>query len=394
MRRHLIRDSAAQTKLTSVSGVNRHVNDQTLLLPRGRLWALLAWVLGMLLVAALACPPAPAANRSASGKSALRDCLTHQGVLSQAYERSALVSAYRALPANARLSDCAQGIASQLALGADRGTVSTSAVQRDCVEHGGRLTRAYRRTTLLATLQALSLEARTETRCLIGIYSQMRGRGSRVALRFPRSPVQRTELDRESGAAVTQAMTERFTAFRRARSEADELPARARGFAVNENRRTNDDLVVEQSRRVSFSLRGIWVVGARGSVCAIRNFGGVATGIACDSASQVAEGNPVLAVSPAPKDAGWEIWGAAPDSLSSMTAIERPGRRKVVRLSGNGLALRLPRIPVALTWRSADGHQHYYDTTRVPCGPSRTRCVQLADPVRASARNRRSTRQP
>lgn len=180
-----------------------------------------------------------------------------------------------------------------------------------------------------------------------------------------------------------------FDVFRRERLATDELPPRARAFAENENRRHGGDLAAERTRRVSSGLGGVWLTGAQGQMCAIRNFGGVATGIACDSASQILAGNPLIAISPAPNDVGWDIWGAAPDSLTVITAIQRPGARKSLPISENGFATRLPRIPVALTWRSADGHQHFYDTTRVPCGPSKRLCVQLPDPVRSSSRPER-----
>jgi hypothetical protein len=102
-----------------------------------------------------------------SPKDVRRDCVAHGGALTRAYSASTLRRAARRYPG------CAVGIRSQLAGRVGRrGGTRASSVLRDCGRHG-RLTRRYRAATLRTALRRMPADLRDYTLCRAALRSQL-----------------------------------------------------------------------------------------------------------------------------------------------------------------------------------------------------------------------------
>ena len=102
-----------------------------------------------------------------SPKDVQRDCVKHGGALTRAYSAKTLRQAVRRSPG------CVVGIRSQLAgrVG-KRGSSRASSLLQDCVRHG-RLTRRYRASTLRSGLKHMPRDMRDYTACRAALRSQL-----------------------------------------------------------------------------------------------------------------------------------------------------------------------------------------------------------------------------
>lgn len=328
-------------------------------------------------------PPAAAVTvappKQPASSSVMRDCTEHFGVVTQRHSRTALINAYRALPDTEKLFDCGQGIASALALKRTRGTAGQ--VIDDCLNHGGRLTRAYSPAALLRARRRATREQLAETRCLIGISTQQRQQGSRIRLGLPTRRITTTgPLDQRPGEQVADTLAPVFAPFITAAAGPDTLPDRVRGFLEFLNEQEGRDNVIDRARRAGPLQAKIWAFPARGSFCAVRAVLTATTSV-CNNAAAALAGTPNLAVTGGPRGS-FDIWGTAPDTLPALTVITTPGHKTTRPTTNHGLLINVATLPVTISWTLPDGTTHYFDASRQYCTRNHKPCVRVPDPTR------------
>ncbi len=302
----------------------------------------------------------------------LADCARHHGVLSQRHDPRALLRAYERTPAEVRVaSDCAQSIASQLAVRFGSGGHRVADVYRDCIRHGGRLTRRYDRRTLRRAQRRMPPGLKAGTRCWLGIPSQLLALGvEEVAFHRPvRRP---TALDTAPAADVEAAIAPVTAALRRPRRAGDALPPSVASYLSSN---ADAGFRTESSRRIGPPSRRFWLVVAVGRVCVARQYPR-AIAVGCDLASRYLAGVPLLTVGFRP-DGRYEFYGAAPDVVAAPALVYGSGRARPIALLDGGFLELSPRLASALEWRGEGGAASWLDTSLVPCPPRTSRCIQV-----------------
>jgi hypothetical protein len=337
------------------------------------LFALLAAcsVLGAQSARAATSGPAPEVTRIA------RDCQEHRGTLSRPYPLRHLRAAHRAFwERGLELQSCGQAVASQIALKVGKpGRPRVAAVLEDCLGHGGRLTRRYSLETLERVPGAMTETMRTETRCLVGVYSQ------RNALRGGRDPrIPPRSRPRRGGDLTSEATWRRLAAasavFRREREPRDQPARIVLGTAAAENDESAKGgrpsaLDLHNPRAVGGTGR-IWAFSGQGIICNGLNIVDVAAAVSCVHPDTFAvRGLVSITVTPG----GVTIWGTMPDGIGAVEAITHDRRRISRPVQDNGLDFVLAKVPWLITYRDTNGRRRYIDYTDalclrgLPCGP-------------------------
>jgi hypothetical protein len=315
------------------------------------------------------------------GASPLADCQAHGGVLASRHSDKALMKGYRAIPVQVRVAeDCGQAIASQLEVYGPPSDRPAGVVLRDCLRHGGRLIRRYSRRTLARANRELRGRRRRHTRCLIGILSQLRGLGSKVALTRPQSGSRMGRLAQEDAGGVEAAISQSTKTLRRPVQAQDALKPLVRNFLA-QNIEAGYDL--DQARRVGALGEAMWLVVGRGRVCIARQYGDEAASAACELADDYAAGRPVVVVGARP-DNRHEIYGVIPDFVRGPVLVFGDGRRHHLNATSNAIFFKADRLPSLLTWVDGSGRRDWLDTTRTVCAPEGNHCLQV--PALRSAR--------
>ncbi|MEA2170629.1 MAG: hypothetical protein QOF76_3929 [Solirubrobacteraceae bacterium] len=307
----------------------------------------------------------PAAARAAAP---LDDCHKNHGIVAGQYPVPTLRNAYFAIPTDERVSDdCGQAIASQVAaLNGQAGGRQAGAVLDDCTRHGGRLTQKFAPHALARAARGMTKQRREETRCLVGILSQLRARGKAVAISRPTQGVPQGDYAGQTGAELQDSMKKFTAALRRPVLPSDKLPDKLAGFLAFNNNRYGTGYEVNQVRRVGPDGSAVWLVTGNDAVCAGREIGGDADAqVTCEPPDAWAHGVPALAVN-SRRDGTQEIWGVIPDAVDTPTVLFGGGRNRLLTFDGTGVFDESLSLPGAVSWEIKKT-RHWYDPTLTPC---------------------------
>lgn len=340
-------------------------------------WRLLPTMrLAVGLLALLLLVPAPA---SAARPKPLRDCQRHDGIVAGSYTARELTEAYDAIrPARRVASNCGQSIASHLAaLDGPRGGRDARDVLDDCTRHGGRLTRRFAPHALLRAARIMTDARREQTRCRVGIFSQLRARKRAVAIQPARRSRVRGPYDDQTGVELRDSLKPFTEALRRGPLNSDLPPENLFDFVTERNDRRDAGFDIFSFRRVGPDETPVWLVTADGRMCGLRWYGPtVQPGITCKSANRWAKGTAALRVR-AHDDGTNDIWGVAPDAMEDGTLLFGASERsRELVAEGNGVLDELSELPGAVEYDSLDGGQQWFDATRKPCSEG---CVSVPD---------------
>jgi hypothetical protein len=318
-------------------------------------------VVALLLAAAL---PAAAHARSA----VLSDCHRNDGIVGKQYSVPALRAAYREIPKAQRVSsDCGQSIASHVAaLDGARGGRQSGAVLDDCTRHGGRLTRRFAPHALTRAAGLMTSARREQTRCLIGIYSQLRARGRPVAFAQPGRTKVKGPYDAQTGESLRSSLA-KFTAALRANAVPyDTPPQNVLDLLDRRNKQRDDGFDFFSVRRVGPDETAVWLVTANGRMCGIRWYGNtIHPDLKCVSANRWAKGEGMLALR-GHSDHTYDVWGVIPDDFADGELLFGEGTTRPLNTAPNGALDELEELPGAVQWSTGEG-MSWFDTTREPC---------------------------
>lgn len=307
-----------------------------------------------LLLLVLLALAAPATSHAAKPKP-LTDCARNDGVVAGKHSVKALKAAYRAIPVERRISDdCGQSIASHLAaLRGLKGGRQAGAVLEDCTRHGGRLTQRFAPHALARAARLMSTARREQTRCLIGILSQLRARGRPVAVSTPprRSAVKGPYAE-QSGFELREALAPFTAALRRNAEPSDGVPENVLDELVRRNEERDAGYDVFSVRRVGPGDTAVWLVTANGKMCAMRWYGDtIAPDFMCLNANRWAKGEGLLDLRPH-SDATHDVWGVIPDGFDDGTLLfGRGDRTRPLETTENGVLDQLEELPARSSGR-------------------------------------------
>jgi hypothetical protein len=299
----------------------------------------------------------------------LTDCARNEGIVAGQYSVSKLRAAYREIPETKRVSaDCGQSVASHLAyLRGLRGGRQAGDVLDDCTRHGGRLTQRFAPHALTRAARLMTTARREQTRCLIGIVSQLRARGRPVAITAPTRSRVGGPYDSQTGEQLRDSLAKFTAALRRDLEPYDAIPQNVIDMLVRRNRERNDGFDFFSVRRVGPDQTAVWLVVANGRMCGIRWYGDtIRPDLQCVNANRWAKGEAMLALRPH-SDATQDLWGVIPDDFTEPRLLFGEGdSSRPLLTAGNGTLDELEELPGAVEW-SAGGGKQWFDTTRMPC---------------------------
>lgn len=316
----------------------------------------------------------------ARASSPLVDCAKHQQLLVESHSERSLRSTFKRQKAGAEhVGDCGRAVSSQLAgLRRDKSNALPRAIERDCLHHGGALTKAYTEASLRKAFRTLTTALRVGTRCEVGIASQYNAvRGSRTPLRRS-SPPRRSAPTRDLPGAL-QLLSAHFTVFARPVAPADTPPGTVQDLVAFENKdpvRADAPIAIDQGRRIGPSAR-MFAFPAPGELCTGLAINREATVISCVQTADLA-GTIQAPVTRTP--GGVTLWGPVPDDVHDVRVLDRAGHWRSVPIQANGLTYTLAKVPQLMTWQDGKDVTHYADYTASICLPG-TPCPQPPDEV-------------
>lgn len=314
----------------------------------------------------------------ASAAQPLADCARNDGVVAGQYSVAALRNSYYAIPRRERVSDdCGQAIASQVAAArrGNSGGREAGAVLDDCTRHGGRLTLRYAPHALARAARGMTQARRVETRCLIGILSQLRARKRQVGISRPKPRVPQGEFSGQTGEELQESMKRFTAALRRPVTPEDALPNQLAGFLAFKNNTEGAGYAVTQVRRIGPEGSAVWLITGDDKVCAGREIGGNADPqVVCQPPDAWAKGVPALAVN-SRRDGVQEIWGALPDAVDEPGLLFGDGRDRLLTFDETGVFDEALSLPGSATWKIKNT-RHWFDTSATPC---RRDCLDLPE---------------
>jgi hypothetical protein len=316
-------------------------------------------------LAIVALVPATAGARSP----VLANCSQNGGIVGRQFSVSALRAAYKQIPEATRVaSDCGQSIASHVAaMRGGRGGRQAGTVLDDCTRHGGRLTKRFAPHALTRAANLMTDARREQTRCLIGIYSQLRARGRPVAFAPPGKTKVKGPYDAQTGEQLRSSLAKFTAALRQNAVPYDTPPQNVLDLLDRRNRERGDGFDFFSVRRVGPDETAVWLVTANGRMCGIRWYGDtIRPDLQCIGANRWASGEGMLAMR-GHSDATYDVWGVIPDDFSDGKLLfGENGSSRPLYAAPNGVLDELEELPGAVQWSARDGLR-WFDTTRRPC---------------------------
>jgi hypothetical protein len=319
--------------------------------------------LGIGLLVAVACIGAFTASASAATpanvKQLFRNCDAHRGALTADVSPGTLRQVHSWIREHdMEWSDCGRAVSSRVVGERTPTARSASAAIDDCIEHGGQLTTSYATKRLRDAITELTPEQRTETRCQIGLMSQLNGR-----IEKPIMPSARPTRPSSKGVSLTSTLSTLglvFPAFARPRDPiADAIPAELADFIKG----SGGD--VDQTRVIGSEAHHVFLVPGAGTLCLATRIADNAV-LGCGVAAAWKD---TLSVAVMLAPGGVAVWGPAPAYASKFRLLDANGRRRTVAPTNGLLWVTSKLVPRLLTWQDADGATHYQDFTTQACLP-------------------------
>lgn len=297
----------------------------------------------------------------------IRDCGAHRGALGHAYPLAGLRATYRRMRlAGFQYQNCGEAVASQIAGAARPRAASVAALIKDCVEHGGRLTRSYTTARLRGAFATLPATVRDETRCPVGIASQANARPGSLKLKPGLAPqTHRPNLD---VADTIARIAPNFAVFQQPAEPSDAVPPGVASWAEATNEHSQDRpwAVTADARAIGTDAGRMYALPGAGELCAALVIAGEGVAGAC-----AAVGDPdrlaVLAVTLVP--GGVAVWGAVGSGDREVRLLTHDGRWRPATAARNGVYDVFAKVPRLLTYRDSTGVTHYVDWTMTVCLP-------------------------
>ncbi|HWK25600.1 MAG TPA: hypothetical protein VNS09_03505 [Solirubrobacter sp.] len=237
---------------------------------------------------------------------------------------------------------------------------------KDCVEHGGRLTRSYTTAHLRRAFKRMAVPVRDETRCPIGIASQANARPGGPKL-TPRAVAGTRRPDLDTAGTLTR-LVPAFAVFQRPAETADALPASVIGWADASNRDTKTGLrlEVDQARAIGPDGAGMYALPGAGELCAALDIPGEGVAGTCAPVGDPDRFAPT-AITLVPR--GVAIWGPVASDHHAVRLLTHDGRWRTATVANNGAYDVLSKVPRLITYRDGHGITHYADWTMTLCLP-------------------------